>query len=330
MQGRTLPYRFGLRVLAFVAALTALFALVDRTTPRWPPIWLARLLPELPEDLARLRSADGKPLFLGDSVLHTAAMNEPDRRNLVRMLAKELETDIVRVSHGASGMDRYLAQVRYLLRAGVRPSSLVVLVNPRTFGPTAERNPSWSFALTNRMYTRPLLSRLQAVLKWDFGIPDEDEFLATEIRIGETVLGPLGALTRPGLEDPPDDVIRNRYLSRYATDIRTSSRLRDLAALARLTADAELPTLFYITPIDVQSMKQFLSAEEFGHVQQNIRTLRAVLRDTGATFLDLSTLLPGGDFDHPRADPHEHLRSTGRLKCVRKLAEAVQQLEGQG
>lgn len=298
-------------------------ALLDLCFPFIPAGFLA-VVRDMPEDIQDLQKADGQILYLGDSVVFRVGPKETEG-SLAEMLAQDLSMPVLSVTHGANAMDSFLAQVEYITRARLHPKVIVIPVNLRSFGPEWEFNPYWDFSRRNSMYTRPFLNRLLAVLKYDFGQAKREKMSQRIIDIGGVKFRPFDVarrwLTVGNIRSA--SLSRAYFLMRYGTDIRTSSRFKDLERLVKLIRDAELCVLFYITPINVESMAQFVEKEQRLHVEENLQALREVFTGSDIEWLDLSHELSSTDFDHPQGNPNEHLASSGRMECARLIAQKL-------
>lgn len=316
------PYRFFGQLLLFLTVVLVAFLGFDWSTRVLAhPVYA--LVKDIPIDVERLRSSDGRVLYLGDSVISAVARRDTDKRDLATMLADELGRDIVAVSHPANAMDTYFAQVEYVARTGVQPVVILIPINLRSFGPAWEATVSYNFTRKNEMYLHPLLTRARAVLKWSFTRPEHENPNAASVFVNGLKRGTIADVVPPGLGRDHPVAIRGRHLLAYATDIERTRSFGALARLALLGNEYSLTLLFYATPIDWQAAEEYLSAEESQVAGKNIAKLSVLLAETRHEILDLSHALSREDFVHPVWNPHEHLRDRGRLELAKALAARI-------
>jgi hypothetical protein len=289
------------------------------------PTQLAPEIPGLPVDrLVQLRSGGGRVVLIGDSVVQTVASGEDDQRNLGTMLEAELGGGVLLQAQAASGAELHRAWLHYLRGGRVDPHAVVIGVNPRAFSPHWDRNPGWLFHQEAAIMTHPVFARCASVLEWEWGRPTGDEFAATPVFVQEEQVGTLAALERTDLGyEPADDVARARYLVRYGSDYARSRHLEDLEGLVDEANAQPFPVILYLTPIDVDAIRERLDPSRLAAVEHNLELLRATIRRSRWPTVDASSIVRTPDFDHPPGDPHEHLKAAGRLALVRALVPAI-------
>jgi hypothetical protein len=323
---------FAVRGVVVIALLLAALVGIERLVLAYP----ARLGPEiegLPVDrLVELRATAGQVVMIGDSVIQTVATGDVDARMLSTMLEEELDgASVRRISAAATGAELHTAWLRYLENIDVPPRAVVIEVNPRSFSPHWERNPGWVFDDQAAMIDHPLLARLASVLEWDWHRPTDEEYRATPVIVNGQVVGTVGELER--LEagwNPPDDVATNRYLVRYASAYAASRRMVALRAMVDEANRCAFPVVLFLTPIDREAIDARLAPEQVAAVDRNLERLRAELGRSRWPTVDASELVPRADFDHPDGDPHEHLKSAGRVVVAHTLATALRTLADLG
>jgi hypothetical protein len=285
------------------------------------------------ERLMELRTSAGQVVFIGDSVIQTVATGDSDPRVLSTMLEQELDGAVVRrISAAATAADLHGAWLRYLARLDVPPRAVVIEVNPRSFSPHWERNPGWVFADQAAMIDHPLFARFASVLEWDWGRPTAEEYRATPVIVSGQVVGTVQGLEQPtvGWEVASPAVASGRYLVRYAADYGMSQRLSAFRALVDEANACPFPVVLFLTPIDLESARAHLTPEQIGAVEANLALLRRELSRSRWPTVDASVMVARADFDHPDADPHEHMQGPGRLAVARALAAALGTLPGGG
>jgi hypothetical protein len=315
---------FGAQALGVVSLLAVAILLIERLILAYP----ARLGPSVSgfpwERIVELERTSGELVFFGDSVVQTAALGDADARLLPDMLAAEIDAPVLRVSQAATSCDMHAAWLRYAARLTPPPRAVIVPVNLRAFSPHWERNPAWVFADTAAMIDHPLYARMLSVLEWDWGRPTDEGFAASPVVVAGVEVGTVAALdaiTAGYL--PSDEVRRSRYLVRYASDIERSRRLSAFEDLVAAANAARFPVILYLTPIDVDRVREHVDAASYANVEANLERLRAILRTSRWPTADLSEAVAPADFDHPLGDPHEHLKWRGRILVAEALAEAL-------
>ena len=320
------PFRAGLKAAALVCVVLVGLAGVDRVMHRLPARW-TMFAHDAPRDVERLRSSHGKVLYFGDSVLSFVTRDEEDQATLPGIVADAFGQPLVDVSQRANAVDTFRTQIDYLLRAGVRPSLAVIPINLRSFAPEWASDPSWNFAMRQRMYDHLFLTRALAVFNWSFDRAEHGPPAEVAVHIGDRYMGSVEDFLEPEVQDdPPDSLIHNRYLARYGSELEGTERFKVLRELVTLVRKQEIPALFYLVPFDWESVERFVAADERAPIRANVETLRETLRQADVEWLDLTDLLATADFDYGRGNPNEHLRASGRHRCAAVLAESILRL----
>lgn len=279
------------------------------------------------EAIESLDRARGDVVYFGDSVVQTVATPDSDHRLLPDMVAREIGVRVARVSQAATGAEVHAAWLDYLAGRRVVPHAVVIAVNPRSFSPHWERNPGWVFTDLAARVRHPLFARLASVLEWDWGRPSEAEFAASPVRVGGRVVGTIAELDQ-GVGGDPERLTHDRYLVRYASDFAGSRRIEALRALVAEASAMPFPVVLYLTPIDVEAARAELTPDEMAAVDANLELLRAELSRSRWPTVDASEIVAHADFDHPREDPHEHLRGPGRIAVAARLASVLRDVLG--
>lgn len=329
-RGRTHPsdvraaFAFGARAAAVIVLLGIAVWMLERLVLAYPD----RLGPGVSgfpwERIVELDRTAGELVYFGDSVVQTAAIGDTDPRLLPDMLSAELGEPVVRVSQAATSCEMHAAWLRYAARLAPPPRAVIVPVNLRAFSPHWERNPAWVFTDTAAMIDHPLYARMLSVLEWDWGRPTDEAFQATPVFVAGAEVGSVETLDAGSAGwMPPPEVRRSRYLVRFASDIERSRRLSAFEDLLHEANASRFPVILYLTPIDVDQIRDHLDEATFANVQANLEVLRAALRTTRWPSVDLSEAVRAADFDHPVGDPHEHLKWRGRMIVAEALEAAL-------
>ena len=125
-------------------------------------------------------------------------------------------------------------------------------------------------------------------------------------------------------------LIGNRCYTQYAGGqheevVDDGFMLGYLLETAQRLKRAGVPALFYLTPIDVEGGRQLVGEALPANVAANSRVIMDALARSGASCLDLTTLLPEDRFVD-REYACEHLDLAGRRRVAEALAGAVKSL----
>ncbi|MBI4575125.1 MAG: hypothetical protein HY722_02555 [Planctomycetes bacterium] len=307
-----------------------MLGVLNEDVQRRPERWLDRVS-ELPPELVDLERFERGIAYLGDSVIAMVAKGEEDRRGLWEMVQEESGLPTTQFCGRANHPGVFLAQLTYLRCRGKTPDLLIVPVSLSSFGPGRALRPSYHFGLRCRMLETGLFLpfRAAAVFKMGFGELSREEFLRQEVVVGGRPLGTMEDLRPYDPEPVQPVVVRNRFLTHYATDITKSPYLDLLRRLLGQMREAPFPCLIYLTPFDVEQAASLLREDEMASVRRNLSVLIGMFGDSGLEFVDLGTILSHDQFDHPEWSPNEHLRSAGRRRVALRIAEVIPGIVGQ-
>lgn len=246
---------------------------------------------------------DGGIFYLGDSVVDFFVEGENDERSIARMLEDISKIPTTDLSHGAYGQKMFYAQLRRLLREKTVVDSLVIPVNLRSFSPRWETTPTWDFKETylSEAYNLYLTQRAYRVMEEKTPAP----------------------MRKPSDPKKPKSNIQSECIANYAYDMEQSQSLPYLAANASLTKEAQLPTLFYITPLDWDTIKNHLPESKIQTVETNLSRLRHILKESGVDWIDLSDIAESELFHYPESKPDEHLNQVGRLRVAKEIEKRL-------
>ncbi len=296
------PNLLGAQIFLLVLAVMLTLGCADHFVPR-------SILASLPGALllddpaSESEAQDGGVFYMGDSVVDFFVEGESDERSIARMLEDISKTPTRDLSHGAYGQKMFYAQLRRLIRDKASVDSLVIPVNLRSFSPRWETTPTWDFKETylSEAYNLYLTQRAYRVL---------EEKTPTPMR-------------KPTDPKKPKTNTQSECIANYAYDMDQSQSLPYLAANASLTKEAQFSTLFYITPIDWDTIKKHLPESKIEAVESNLSRLRNILRESGVDWVDLSDIAESGLFHYPESKPDEHLNQAGRLRVAQEIEKGL-------
>ena len=273
-------------------------------------------------------------LFFADSVGFHVGPCDTDLRGIGEMLSDELSgTPIAALIKPGYHAGLFHEGFRRALRAGFRGHAVAVEVSLRSFSALWLRNPKnqyWRDWLVLRYGDRPLAGPL---LRPFFGLKGLTELRRVEDYLYERLpLTRIDGLTE--LAGPLADRLRvwrgperleENVTWKYAFRLEGDNPL--LAELGWFAEDlraAGMTGVFFLTPVDMETLDDVLGAERSRLVRENAATVAAVLEAHGAVTLDLTGALPSSEFVW-RSDgyPNEHLCERGRRFVAAAIAERL-------
>ena len=94
--------------------------------------------------------------------------------------------------------------------------------------------------------------------------------------------------------------------------------LRSLEAVLRRYREAEIPTLVYVVPVNVEHIRQLVVYDEAG-LRHSLDLIEDRVRSAGATFADLHDAFPDSAF----RDFSDHLGFEGEDSGVKQMADRL-------
>ncbi|GIW06787.1 MAG: hypothetical protein KatS3mg060_1592 [Dehalococcoidia bacterium] len=303
-------------------------------------VWRMLAPPRLPE-LAALMTRYGRQgdapavLFLGDSVLDRVSRTDNDRRSLRTML-EELADDRgggLALGRPAFHPGVFVAMMRAVLALPQRPQAVVVAINLRCFSPQWDRHPGWQFEREIVAFERFAAQPFQQAPRLRPFQPSSEAMRAYDAEPVQYLGGAfdtIGGYRRLIATKPADEqgqrfrraqIFVYHYLFDLSVDHRRLSQLRELL---RLASDAGLPTLLYVTPVNVEGGSRLVGPQFAECIAAHVRAVRDAL-DRDRPVLDLSALVDSDGFLYPE-DPTEHLNERGRAALVRALRPALDEV----
>ncbi|WP_428561344.1 MAG: hypothetical protein ACP59X_18730 [Solidesulfovibrio sp. DCME] len=281
-----------------------------------------------------LRGGRVEAFFCNDSVMggHT---DDEARTTIAAMLGPAVGLDIYPVSGAGYAAVLYREYAGLAATAAKKPRLAIIGVNLRSFSDDWLFTPRWVYAAT-AAYLRllaapPTPADLPGWLGRGKADPDAfwrqrtdrpqagHEALFARLNAGRDA---LLAAAPPGLS-PDEAGRRTHFINNYMTQITPDHpMLAALSETAQRLARAGVPTVFYLTPIDVEGGRQLVGEALVANVAANSQCIAETLRGQGATCLDLSALLPTDRFVD-REYACEHLDLAGRRRVAEALAQAL-------
>jgi hypothetical protein len=170
-----------------------------------------------------------------------------------------------------------------------------------------------------------LLKPLMVLKAFNFNPIDNQTYLESPVVVDGATLGNVWSFTNSSFNEFSEENLRKRFIFHYMTDIPpTHRKLLSLADCAETLGGAGVRSLFYISPIDMETASMSVGPDFVAKVERNVALLRQSIESHGGECLDLSAFIEAKDFGW-REDvyPNEHLSENGRARIAVRLAEWI-------
>lgn len=272
-------------------------------------------------------------VYFGDSTINWAPTSDVNQESMPGLLQRLLPVNrVAMIEHASYQMDVYEAYARYIVRKNYHPQVVIIPINLRSFSPEWDKQPLWQFEkekITLAMkdtfwmkFYKPL-----SVFKYFEPRITRFEYEQTKVFDGRTSVGRIRDFDNPDFKIFSDEKMKKKLFFRYVYPLAVEHRkIKALVATAQLLKAHGVQPIFYITPVDFQTIEQYLGKDSLARITQNIELIKNSLSLSGVTFLDFSYSLGTEDFCW-REDgegpfyPNEHLRLRGRMMVVKLLVE---------
>ncbi len=280
--------------------------------------------------LDRAMSGEMDIVFFCDSTNFAYSMQDRDKRTISQMLQGMMPgRNILTMDHGAFSMDIYAAFCRYISRSENKPNVIIIPVNMRSFSPGWDQRPDWQFEQERFFLDYPLLRpffKPLAVFKAvsTNEIPLE-RYRNTGVYCDEELVGTVREFdfmtTDPN--SVTDEDIRKKCIFQYMYPLTPDHRkLQSMLEIVKTLDAARIKTLFYMTPLDMESGEKYVPGRFHSRVCANVELVKKMLRNQNVELLDLSQSVPAAQFSWT-IYPNEHLDQSGRLFVAESLAKAL-------
>lgn len=274
-------------------------------------------------------------VYFGDSTINWASASDVSQESMPGLLQHLLPAErIAKITHASYQMDVYQAYVEYMIRKGYHPKVVIIPINLRCFSPEWDQQPLWQFEkekLTLAMkdtfwmkFYRPL-----AVFKFFEPRINRFDYEQTDVFDGSQIIGKVRDFDNASYQVFSGENMKNKLRFRYMYSLSKQHRkVQSMMRIAKLLKDAGIKPIFYITPVDWQTIEKNLGVYSVLRIEENVQLIRRALSDVGVPVLDLSRTLLSEDFSWPEDGegpyyPNEHLRLRGRMLVVKTLAERM-------
>jgi hypothetical protein len=276
--------------------------------------------------------------YCNDSVMGGQGDAEP-RDTIAEMLGRLTGLAIYPVSGAGYTAVLFREYAALVAKAQKKPRLAILSINLRGFSDDWLFTPRWEYAAATA-YLRLLadppspadLPSWIASGQWDPAAywqrrtvrpaPSYDALFEKLNADREALL----AAPPPGLS-PEEQDRRRHFIENYMTHVTPEHpMLGYLLDTAHRLERAGVAVLFYLTPIDIEGGRQLVGEALPANVAANGRVIVESLARSGASCLDLTTLLPEERFVD-REYACEHLDLAGRRRVAEALAETLKSLD---
>ncbi len=272
-------------------------------------------------------------IYFGDSTINWAAKSDVNYESMPSLLQQFFPKNrVVKISRASYQVDVYEAYAQYIVRKDYRPKVVIIPINLRSFSPEWDKQPLWQFEkekLTLAMkdtlwmkFYKPL-----AVFKYFEPRITLFEYEQTKVFDGSTYVGRISDFDNADFRIFSDEKMRKKLFFRYMYSLTAEHRkIKALVHTADLLKAQGIELIFYVTPVDMQTINQYLGKGSLNRIMQNVELIKKALAPSGVTFLDFSGSLPTTDFSWSEDGdgpfyPNEHLKLRGRMIVVKDLVE---------
>ncbi|HVV30423.1 MAG TPA: hypothetical protein VHC41_06050 [Mycobacteriales bacterium] len=268
-------------------------------------------------------------LLFGDSASYWTMPSEPDSRAMLQMLAAELPSGtslhtVVGPAYSARIIAAFAAGFR---RWRSRPRVVVIPATLLTMMDVHLEDPRYNYVAASGWIADALAGRDDHAARKrhsDRAAQDAFDRLPAPSLIGARRT--FGELRLIGSATPTtrwQQVVRLRHMMDLYNAERLdpdSKGIAQLAALARLLSELEIPSVAYIPPINYEVIVKALGAGSRQHVACNVEVVESAIREAGGS----RAQVVNAAFDHAAQgflDPL-HLKAAGRVQLARRIAAA--------
>ncbi len=272
-------------------------------------------------------------IYFGDSTINWAAQSDASEESMPGLLQRLLpESRVAKITHASYQMDVYEAYAEYIVRKNYRPKVVIIPINLRSFSVEWDKQPLWQFEkekLTLAMkdtfwmkFYKPL-----EVFKYFEPRTTRFEYEQSSVFDGEKFVGKARDFDNADFKIFSDQNMKKKLTFRYMYPLTVEHRkIKSLVHTAQLLKAKGIQTIFYITPVDWQTIEKYLGNDALGRIAEHVDLIKSALVAEGVSALDFSRALSTGDFSWPEDGegpyyPNEHLKLRGRMFVVKSLVD---------
>ncbi len=249
-------------------------------------------------------------IYFGDSTVTHYNKQDENQKTTSEMLEDELPNYSIRpFVHAAYHMEIYLELCKYILKKECQIKFVIIPINLRSFSKWWDLNPRYQFVKEKTILRYTYLARpLLAFKTFDIKPIKSDEYIK-------------GLNLDSSSEENIKDMIRSFYMYPLTKEHR---KIKAMVEIAKVMRESDIKLIFYITPIDYQTGRQYFGKQFAEKTNKNINLIKSLLKDKGVKPLDLSFELsrPSFNWEEERY-VNEHLKEDGRGFVAKQLYQAI-------
>lgn len=275
-------------------------------------------------------------IYFGDSTINWAAQTDRSQNSMPDLLQQLLpQSRIAKITHASYQMDVYSAFAQYIVRKNYHPKVVIIPINLRSFSTEWDQQPLWQFEkekLTLAMKDTVWMKFYKPLAVFKFFEPriSRLQYEQTKVFDGARLIGRVSDFDNESYQYYSEQKMKNKLLFRYAYPLSSEHRkIQSLIKTATLFKEKGIQTIFYVTPVDVRTIAQYLGPQYANRIFENTALIKKVLADQGVDLLDLAGALETVDFSWMEDGagpyyPNEHLKLRGRMIVVKNIFERTE------
>lgn len=313
-----------LKIIIFLIFVFLLQNILFRSFPNLSPYPASKI------DVALKDKAD--VIIFGDSTMVASDYKDIDKRPIYMMLQDKLPNLKVKaIDDLAYASDVYLEQVKYIVRNKFKPKLVIIPINIRSFSPQWDQRPDFQFEmdkLTLRYKDTPVFPYLKFLININLFnlIPiSKSQFYNTPVYSGGELIGTMKDFEGSEYKNYTESHQNNIILVSYTYTLSKNHRkLKAFEEIADLLSSNNIKTIFYLTPVDYETIEKYAGSLAKNQMSQNIDLIKNSLSEKPVILLDLAFKLPTSEFGwRDSMYVNEHLNQNGRQFIASELAASV-------
>ncbi len=295
--------------------------------------------PGIPDKAFRIRNRLQKNadfIYFGSSAVYWTYPKDKNGKTIGDYLHDLLpEYTIADASMNSGKMDLYLAAIQYMIRTAHHPKLVIIPIELRSFSPLWDRHTDYQYDREKFYFKHGsiVLDMLYRPLAIDRRIKPSltsTDYRRSKLYNGDEYIGDVEDFVSGPFLTYSEEHLKKAIEARYMLKIPEDHHIiKDMAAIVRLLRDADIPVLFYITPIDHQTGEQYWEDLFDERIQKNIHTIQAALAKEGEQLFNIAFSLDQTEFTW-RQDPdfnymNEHLSEPGKRHVARLLVKPIEE-----
>ena len=317
--------------------------------------------PQLEKNIYNIVFKSNKIIYLGDSVLNADHQNKEFPSSLVNIFRNDIKENVLEISGAAYTPFIYDKYVGIIKKYSNDTKLIIIPINLRAFSSSWYQFPQYQFhqecaylsIINLKLNMKCINEHIKNLIFSERINLKTEEFLEEII----TAKGFLSFTKRRFFEDLKHDCSYKlkenltyscnnkeylnqlieymqhgltlkqalqvmRYNYHYAENIKdTNTSFLNIINLAKMLKKNNIKVLFYVTPLNLESIQKFSGNVVTNIIENNINLLKNSLKGDNIYFLNLSNLLEKTHFDEACAC--EHVDITGKTKIVDNISNFI-------